>query len=288
VPDPRAISQNGIEMTVTDNPRRRIDEELVAVDSLKQVLCLRCACQDVIIHRERQDPPDFTLEIDGEAFPAEVTSIVSHQEYHARCNDYLRALMNRLATSRILSGKYQIIVSRQPHVPKLASNDGRHILDTAIAYISATRDRDFADENELAKDDTGKMSIRKVSPNGSSVDLYRSPSALWEGEIRSELTSLIQQAVNRKRVKLQNAGIAQGAALLLLYDAFAYAEPEDAQIALRQVIGYEWFHSIYWAASFTDRRNATYPDEPGRDGLFLYSRNSNWIGPITASVEADT
>lgn len=275
-------------MTATDNPQRRIDEELVAVDSLKQVLCLRCGCQDVRIHRERQDPPDFTLTIDGEAFPAEVTSIVSHQEYHARCNDYLRELMNRLATSGILSGKYAIIVSRQPHVPKLASNDGRRILDTAIAYISATRDRDFADETELAKHDMGKMSIRKVSPNGSFVGLVWSPSALWEGEIRSELTSLIQQAVNRKRHKLRHAGIGPGAALLLLYDAFGYAEPEDAQIALRQVIGYEWFHSIYWSASFTDRRNATYPDEPGRDGLFLYSRNSNWISASTTSVEAGT
>ena len=62
---------------------RRIDEELVCVDSVKHVFCTCCACKQVEIQREQDDPPDFTVTIDGERFPAEVTSVVSSQGYDA-------------------------------------------------------------------------------------------------------------------------------------------------------------------------------------------------------------
>ena len=58
--------------------------------------------------------------------------------------------------------------------------------------------------------------------------------------------------------------------------AYGYAEGEDAKIALRGVHGYDWFHSIFWARSFTDRTNELYPEEPGRIGLFLYTKEDRW------------
>lgn len=88
-----------------DNVNRRIDEEHVSVDSLKHVLSTRCGCKVSDIHREQNDPPDFTVTIDGELFPTEVTSITLRQEYHAQCDEFAKAICDRVDSLGILSGR---------------------------------------------------------------------------------------------------------------------------------------------------------------------------------------
>lgn len=109
-----------------------------------------------------------------------------------------------------------------------------------------------------------------------------------EGETQNQLALLIQHAVDDKKRKLQGVGIGSRRALLLLYDAFGYADPQDAVTAMQQVYGYDWFHSIFWAASFFDRKNTSYPKEPGREGLFLFSNNPNWHRVGTVRLETGT
>ena len=271
-----------------DNANRRIDEELVSVDPLKHVLRTRCGCKEVYLHPEQHDPPDFTVTIDGEPFPTEVTSIVSRQQYHAQCEEFAKAIRDRADSLGILSGKYAFIVSRFPCIPKPTSNNGRQLLDAAVAYVDVTRQQAVSLEVQLAQDGSGKISIKKMSASDSSVGILWSAPAMWEGDIRNQLATLIQRAVDDKRRKLQDAGIGFQRALLLLYDAFGYAEPQDAVAAMQQVNGYDWFHSIFWAASFFDRKNTTYPEEPGRDGFFLFSNNPSWNRVGTVPLETGT
>jgi len=89
----------------------------------------------------------------------------------------------------------------------------------------------------------------------------------------------MQNAVYEKRKKLLKKGVPDVCPnnILLFYDAYGSAELDDAQKALSKVEGYRWFNSIFWVASFTERQNELYPDEPGRIGTFLYSTNKNWI-----------
>jgi len=268
-----------------DNANRRIDEELVSVDSLKHVLCTRCGCKEVHPHREQHDPPDFTVTIDGQSFPTEVTSIVSHQQYSAQCDEFAKAIRDRADSLGVLSGKYAFIVSRLPRIPKPTSKSGRQLLDAAVAYVDTSRQQAVSPEVQLAQDESGKISIEKVSANGSTVAVVRSAPAMAEGDIHSQLATLIQQAVDDKKRKLQDAGIGPRRVLLLLYDAFRYAEPKDAVAAMRQVNGYNWFHSIFWAASFLDRKNMTYLEEPGREGFFLFSTNPDWQRVGTVPLE---
>ena len=259
-----------------DHIRRRIDEERVSVDSLMYVLRACCRCKDVRAHSEHHDPPDFKVTIDGEPFPAEVTSIVSHQQYHAQCKEFAEAIYDHADSLGILSGTYVFSVSRLPNIPKPTSKGGRQLLTAAIAYVDATRQQACSPEVQLAQDGSGMIRIEKVAAEGSIVGILRSPPAMWEGEIQTQLAKIIQRAVDDKMRKLQDAGIGPRRALLLLYDAFGYADTQDAIAALRQVNGYDWFHSIFWAASFSDRKNAAYPEEPGRDGFFLFSSNPSW------------
>jgi hypothetical protein len=106
----------------------------------------------------------------------------------------------------------------------------------------------------------------------------RPAGSKWEGEAQDELAGLIQKAVSRKRSTLEKSGLPQQCRdiILLLYDAYMYGSPEDAKVALRRVLGYDWFHSVFWAASFADRPNELYPREPGRLGLFLYTKEDRW------------
>lgn len=265
----------------------RIDEELVCVDSLKHVLCARCGCKHVDIQREQHDPPDFTVTIDGEAFPTEVRSVVSGQHYHAQCDEFAQVIWDSAKGLGLLSGKYAFAVSRMPRIPKPTSRQGRKLLEDALAYIDATKQEAESAEVLLLNDQGGKISIVKLSPTGSAVGLVQMVPALWENEVRDELAALIQQCVDTKRRKLGKAGVSPGRALLLLYDAFCYAAPQTAIAALEKVEGYNWFHSVFWAASFLSRTNATYPTEPGRKGLFLFSTKREWNGVGTVALEWD-
>lgn len=270
------------------NAQHRIDEELVSVDSLKHVLLTRCGCKLVHLHREQNDPPDFTVVIDGEPFPTEVTSIVSHQQYHAQCVEFAKAIGDRANSLGILSGKYAFVISRFPRIPKPTSKSGRRLIDAAVAYIDTMRRQGAAPKVQLAQDESGKISIEKTSANGSIVGIVWIPPGMRGNEIQNQLALLIQRAVDNKKRKLQDAGIGSRQALLLLYDAFGYAEPEEAVAAMQQVTGYDWFHSIFWAASFFDRKNMSYPREPGRDGLFLFSNNPSWYRVGTVPLDVGT
>lgn len=105
----------------------------------------------------------------------------------------------------------------------------------------------------------------------------------WEGEVQDEITGLIQNAVLVKKAKLEKKGVPRQCIgiILLLYDVYGFGDAEDAQTALRKVHGHDWFHSVFWAASFTNRPNGLYPNEPGRMGSFLYTKEARWENQLS-------
>ena len=116
--------------------------------------------------------------------------------------------------------------------------------------------------------------------------MFVTNNAKFEGQTQDELYQLMQKAVSQKREKLEKKGVPSQCpqAILLFYDAHRYGDTEDAQRALLRVDGYDWFHSVFWAASFTNRPNELSPDEPGRKGIFLYSSNGDWwMNPTSES-----
>jgi hypothetical protein len=106
--------------------------------------------------------------------------------------------------------------------------------------------------------------------------MCRTPEAKYEGEVRRDLAELLSQSIQKKHEKIQKKGILTACSdvILLLYDAYGYGDASDATRALSSVSGFDWLHSIFWAASFSDRENGLYPKSPGRSGEFLYSKNA--------------
>jgi len=257
---------------------KRIDEELVCVDSLVHYLKQMCGHQEVQVDRETDDPPDFWLHIDGKRFAAEITSIVTEQGYLAHCRRLEQSIQGKAQETGDLNGTYALIIERNPKLPTRTSSDWLGLINIAVSVIAATKKASSTEISYLQQDSHGRLGIQKTSVEGTAVGLCGFPRFKWEGEVQEELAGLIQDAVLSKRSKLEKKGVPQQCpdSILLLYDAYGYGDAEDARIALRKVQGYDWFHSVFWAASFTDRTNELYPENPGRIGSFLYSKEDRW------------
>ncbi|MBW2741164.1 MAG: hypothetical protein JRE64_20505 [Deltaproteobacteria bacterium] len=253
---------------------KRIDEELVCVDSLAHNLMHLHGCSDVNVHREPNDPPDFWINVDGQRYAAEVTSIVKEQAYHATCT-LLKDMAKKRATDEGgLVGTYCLKVIRHPDLPRRNSTEWSALVGKVLSFIQNTVSVESTGESFLLDDQQGHLSIQKKSADGATVGLIGAPEAKWEGEINNELQELMQEAVTTKRKKLEKKGVPGNCPrnFLVLYDAYGYGSAEDAKKALLCTDGYDWFHSVFWATSFTDRDNMLYPGNPEREGTFLYSK----------------
>lgn len=257
---------------------KRIDEELVCVDSLVHHLKQVCGHQEVQVERETDDPPDFWIQIDGKKFAVEVTSIVKYQGNLANCKKLKQSIQEKVQENSNLNGTYALIIKLNPELPKRTSSDWQGLVDKAVSFIALTKEVSSTEINYLQEDSHGRLGIQKTSDQGMAVGLFGFPGLKWEDKVQKELADLIQDAVTIKRSKLKNKNIPQKCpdAILLLYDADGYGDTEDARKALKKVQYYDWFHSVFWAASFTDRTNKLFPDNPGRKGLFLYSKEDGW------------
>jgi hypothetical protein len=267
--------------TVTEGSgSKRIDEELVCADSLAHCLKERCGSRVVSVKREEHDPPDFWFTIDGEEYAVEVRSIVTEQDYHERCKRLAQTICDSSRARGSLTGTYVLLIRRHPELPKATSADWRSLITQATLFIDATQCADGTDEVHLLEDDEGSLAIHKISGQGATLRTRRLDTPRWEGEIEDELRELIATAVDKKRRKLERKGVPARCPriMLLLYDAFNYGDVEAAQKALLAVDGYDWYHSVFWAGSFTDRPNELCADQPGREGTFLYSANGKWWG----------
>lgn len=262
-----------------NNKKNRIDEELVCVDSLAHNLKHLHGCSDVKVHQETNDPPDFWIDVDGLRYAAEVTSIVKDQAYHATCTSLKDMAKKNATDEKVLFGTYCLNIIRHPDLPRRNSKEWVALVSKVLSFIRNTASDKSTEKFSLLNDQQGHLSIQKISADGATVGLIGAPEAKWEGEVHNELQELMQEAITMKRKKLEKKGVPNNCPriFLVLYDAYGYASAEDAQKTLLCTDGHDWFHSVFWATSFTDRDNILYPGNPGREGMFLYSKINKWL-----------
>lgn len=254
---------------------KQIDEEMVCADALIHCLKYHYRCHDVEWEKEENDPPDFWFVIDGERFAGEVTSIVTNQEYIARCMKLKDAIYNSTLKNSFLIGTYVLRIKRQPKIPKETYSKYGDLVRKAESFICQTSNIISKVETCLIEDPEGKLYIKKVSCKWVKVGISFAPESQWGIDIIDELRKLIYKSVQEKRQKLEKKGIPAicPRMMLILYDAYGFCDVNDAQKALLGVPGYDWFHSVFWASSFTDKPNKLSPANPGRVGRFIYSAN---------------
>jgi len=257
-----------------------IDEELVCVDSLVQYLQEAHGCEEIQIRREPDDPPDFWITISGEKYAVEVTSIVLDYSYNARCQKLELRIQQISRSKQWLKGNYALEVMGRPNIPKSTSVQGKDLESRAADYVRQTKGLTSAQRMYLLKNSYGYVAIQKLSDTGASVGLAGPVETKWGVQAQAELSTLFQDRIDKKRVLLEKQGVLAKSpkVIILFYDAYGFCEIDDVLEAFQNVRGYEWTHSVYWVASFTNRSNKLYPGQPGRKGLFLYTKNQEWMG----------
>ena len=256
----------------------KIDEELVCADSFVHCLKKSIGHQQVEAQPEKDDPPDFWFIVDGKKYSAEITSIVKREDYHAHCRRFERAVQMTAKGDEIIKGTYSIIINKEPKLPKKTSREWHNLICKVCFFIQNSKTLNHTETEYLYKDAQGKLGIRKIDPVGASVGLLGLMGVKSEGQVQEEMTHLIHSRIRSKTKKLKKKGIPEVCSdiILIFYDAYGFGDIEDARQVLLRVDGYDWFHSVFWVASFTDRPNELWPECPGRYGNFLYSRERAW------------
>jgi len=268
-----------------NRPTNRIDEEWVSVDCLAYYLKNICRCGDIQIQKATDDPPDFWIAVDGGLFAAEVTSIVTDAGYRARGMALKDAIKRSMCEDIGNRGTYALLTMRQPELPRRNTKEWNALVTESLAFIRDTREVTSTDHHPLIEGKNGRLGIQKLGNDDATIGILGAAGVKCEGDIQDELCELMQHAILTKRGILEKKEALQQCSgiMLLLYDAYGYAEIEDAQKALTKTVGYDWFHSIFWAASFTDRVNEFSPGEPGRQGKFLFSKEAKWWNSPTCA-----
>ena len=256
--------------------RRRIDEELVCADCLANCLKETVGCQCVNVAPVEDDPPDFWFTIDGQRFAVEVTSIVARQHLRASYQNLAETIASAAKQQEAMKGRFALVVHGDPRPPRQALKKGKDMVQKATDFVVSALNQGSTDELLLWSDRHGLLSIRKLSSNEASIGVIHVETPKWEAETREELCELMQERLDAKHQRLEEKrNTEHNNTILVFYDATG-AEVSSAQQALLETEGYDWFHSVFWAASFTDRPNELWPGDPGRKGQFLYSENEVW------------
>jgi len=239
-------------------------------------------CPDVSFREESDDPPDFWLSVAGREFAVEVTAITTGADYHNRTRELLQAVKEDSPSDCTWQGAYALEISRRPEIPKRNSKAWKQLVAQASSTILSLVSQPAGTARTLLSDGRGKLQIVKLSEKsdfGFNLGRVATPEPKYEVESVQELSAILMERIASKKEKISKKGVLNVCpdVILALYDAYGYCSPDQAHAALSSVQGYdEWVHSIFWAASFSDTENRSYPDSPGRIGCFLFTKEESW------------
>jgi hypothetical protein len=259
----------------------RIDEERVCIDSLVQHLNRAHQGNASIDKDEPIEPPDYWLKLAGQRYAVEITSITDDAGWDARFWSFVSSIEAQFAPDRLPKGTYYVEFFHSPEIPPRGTKKCNALVASAVNAITILEASPPGSVQKISKSASGYLAVAKPTNDGNAIRALGIPGGRWFGDARPELTQKMQEAIDAKRVKIEKKGILRFCpdVILVFYDAYGYGGVEAAREAILGVAGTEWLHSIYWAASFTDRPNVLFPESPGRAGIFLYSRNAAWREP---------
>ena len=255
----------------------RIDEEELCMNCFVDYLKHQIDCIEIQAKRETNDPPDFWLEVDGKKFAVEVTSLAKDVGYLPRCERLAKAIETEAEENGWLCGKYILDILGKPEIPKMNSTAWREVVEDGLRYIYQTINLSHANKMILQRDSKGVLRIEKLAKNGSAYVAVLSSNAKFEGPMQKEIRELIQEAINMKRSILEGFITYCPEIILLLYDAYIYADIMDVRQAFKDIEGIDWFHSIFWVQGLKRNARKSSMKNIYSRGYFLFSKKKNWL-----------
>jgi hypothetical protein len=259
-------------------------EELICIDSFVQHLLEIDGGKDITYCKETKDPPDFWVCIEGVKYAVEVTDIVTDADYYAWFKRLTDDISFEYRKNNTIRGTYGLRIEGKPELPKRNTTEYKTLVLAAVSRIQEMSNVSCQLKSHLIGDTNNYLELEKFSDQGSLFGHVIIPTR-YTSSVHEDLIWLFRKRIEAKKVafdnkrkRLEKEGILNWApiVILLLYDAYLFCDIEDVKKAFLNVHYYDWLHSIYFAASFSDTPNKLYPTKPGRKGVFLYSRNNQW------------
>lgn len=254
-----------------------IDEEQLCMDCFEDYLKHQIGCREIKVKREPNDPPDFWLEVDGKRFAVEVTSLTKSAGYFPRCKRLAKGIEAEAKENGWLCGKYLLYIVGKPEIPKINSTDWRDLIGEGLRYIRQTINLSKADKWILQRDSKGLLSIEKIDQNEPAYIAVSRSDAKFEGPMQNELKEIIQKAISMKQNILKGFRSYCPEIILLLYDAYIYADITDVRQAFKGIEGIDWFHSIFWVQGLKRNARKLSAEDIYSRGYLIFTKNKNWL-----------
>ena len=202
-----------------------------------------------IVWEEGEDPPDYYVQIEDQRFAVEVTTIVESVSLGSRTLSDITAtaslwriveeIEENAKSQGILRGIYTVHFRAHPdNIRKM-----RPIMVTSILeYVKQTQNMFTAPEAIIEHEDAYICAIEKIEGDADMIAPTGPNGAKWEGEIRSQACALLTECFEKKVYKLRNIIFPK---ILLLYDAYHFAEPRMYRECLTTIPNISFFHTVF-------------------------------------------
>jgi hypothetical protein len=230
---------------------------------------LRQRCQEEdIVWNDEDNPPDYYLQLNGNKYAVEVTSLMeviqlgneslSHLTFIEAVHDFLKQIEQQAVREGILKGAYVVDYKPLNDFGKWKKYISKNIMD----YIHATRDAPSAPERTILNRGHLGWSIEKYHSEKQYLTGATS-DARWHHQAVDELCALLNQTLEKKAKKLATISCPK---ILLIADRYPWLESSDWSGCLSNLNSISEFHTVFLVS---ERGNST-----------LHSIESTWLNRL--------
>ena len=233
--------------------------------------------------KQDQQPPDFWLEMEAKTFAVEVTSIfpevdetattMNVRAYFSWWKNLGKAIEQEAHRRGILNRSYVLLMNRTPDVQK--TRERAKIVNAALAYICETAATNQHAKQILYQLPSGEISIAMLDSSTPRVSVGGPTITRSEGAILSEARHLLQECVDKKRVKLEKVHAGCDGVILLIQNRNPLCDDRCLNKAGKKLENLAFFHSLFWVRETPQQP----PLHKGRGALggLLYCNEPLWL-----------
>jgi len=198
---------------------------------------------------QKEEPPDYYLYLDNRKYAVEVTTLMEKKSVGeaelplfailGTLSRIVKDIERRALFQGILKGAY--IIDFSLPITDL-SRIRERLKKELLEYIKTTKSKTSAPEKTIFKHNRQRCTIEKKHDKKDYVGMMGPHDAKWERDIIIEACGLIQERINEKFRLL--SGI-QNKKILLLYNAYGFAEQEIFRACLDELTHLDFFHMIF-------------------------------------------
>lgn len=243
--------------------KRHDEEQCKAV--FHQFLCAYYP-ESAISWKDGPDPPDFVLHASQDTFAVEVTTLMESYDLgdgplpvaavRATLQRFIKSVEMDARQAGTLQGSYIVFATKPIDYFASVKADAKRML---LQYIADTRTLRSAPETVVFHDKAQRIAILKDGDDSTKLVLGGPVFAKWEGEAVERAHVLLKAVLDDKFRKLGRITLP---VILLIRDAYHFADAAMLRIALAGLESVEAFHTVFVVSDTT--------------GLVLYSKLDEW------------